>query len=80
MKLVHTRESTLGNLNKLRPVCRVLVVYKYWYPDKMEHDEKCWGYSCRPYQDSHVRIRKQGTILSGCGRHTDRIWQDQGMK
>ena len=56
-------------------------------PVKIEQFEQRWGYSCRPYQYPHRLIRKQHlykmvqwAILSGCGRHTDIIWQNQGIK
>jgi len=29
------------------------------YPDKMEQIEKLWSYSCRPYHDPHIGIRKE---------------------
>jgi len=50
----------------------------------MKQVEICWGYSCHPYQDTHIRKQSPDKIdywavLSECERHTDNIWQDQGI-
>jgi len=57
------------------------------HPDKSRSSWITLGYSCRPYQYPDSLIRKQRpykmaqwAILSGCRRHTDIIWQNQGIK